>query len=215
MTMRIKDFYPDRSGWLVIMAMGLGLVSCSRSAEICYYQLSAMTRETTATAADISLNKVQPAVIGIGPVRLPEYLQRPQLVTRLDSNRLQLTDGHRWAEPLADNITRVIRENLTLLLENNRLHRYPWQRSLAVDRQLIIDIMHFEGDGDRSVQLVAVWQIKNGQGEVLLPPKRSSFQVPYPSLNYSGQTGALSETLSLFCREVAEELRLVDEQMTR
>lgn len=200
---------------MAILAMVLGLVSCSRSSEIYYYQLSAMSRDATGAGADISGNKVQPAVIGIGPVRLPEYLQRPQLVTRLDSNRLQLTDGHRWAEPLAENITRVIRENLILLLENNRLHSYPWHRSLAVERQLIIDIINFEGDGESSVQLVAVWQINNGQGEVVLPPKRSRFQVPYPSLNYSGRTEALSETLALFCREVAGELRLLDEQMNR
>ncbi len=201
-----KSSDPEKIVWFIILVIGLGIVGCSRSSEIAYYQLSTMNRETGDRAADTTANTVQSPVIGVGPVRLPEYLERPQIMTRFGANRLQHADGHRWAEPLADNMTWVLKENLALLLGNNRLESYPWPRSLTVDRQLIIDIIHFEGDGNKA-QLVAVWTIRNGQGELLSPSTRSIFQVPYSSLDYAGLTGALSETLSLFCREVAEGFR--------
>jgi hypothetical protein len=209
MTTRIKFWQPKKRGWFVILVTCLISWGCARSAEIIYYQLSAITQEQSTTVADTFENKNLLPVIGIGPVRFPQYLDRPQIVTRLDMNRLQLADSHRWAEPLNDNISWILKENLGLLLVNNRLYTYPWPQSVAIDRQLIIDIIHFEGDSHGTAQLVVVWTIKNGKGEVLQPARRSKFQGAYSSSNYSELTEALSEALALFCREAAEELQLL------
>ncbi len=54
--------------------------------------------------------------IGLGPVTLPEYLDRPQIVTRTDRNTVLLAEFDRWAEPLSGNVSRTLAENLTYLL---------------------------------------------------------------------------------------------------
>ncbi len=51
-------------------------------------------------------------IIGVGPVRIPEYLNRPQMVTRGKSNLLTFAQYDRWAEPLGESIERTIAENL-------------------------------------------------------------------------------------------------------
>ena len=65
--------------------------------------------------------------LGIGPVKLPGYLDREQLVTRVSQNRFQVSENDRWAEPLTENFIRVLMENLTALAPAARLVTYPWR----------------------------------------------------------------------------------------
>jgi uncharacterized lipoprotein YmbA len=54
--------------------------------------------------------------IGIGPVTLPKYLDRPQIVTFTSPYALNVVEFDRWAEPLESTFVRVLAENLALLL---------------------------------------------------------------------------------------------------
>ena len=53
---------------------------------------------------------------GIGPIKIPEYLNQPKIVTRKGPNELTLAEFDRWAERLKDNLTRVLAKNLSNLL---------------------------------------------------------------------------------------------------
>jgi len=55
--------------------------------------------------AAVAADAIGDATIGLGPIRLPELLDRPQIVIRTGSNRLQLAEDRRWAESLAENIS--------------------------------------------------------------------------------------------------------------
>ena len=46
--------------------------------------------------------------VAVGPVTVPPYLDRPQLVTRTSRVKLALADFDQWAGPLADTIARVL-----------------------------------------------------------------------------------------------------------
>ena len=177
------------------------LAGCARTAPVSYYQLSALdaARNTAATEAG-------KMVIGIGPVRLPEYLARPQIVTRQSANRLQLADNHRWAEPLGENIPRVLGENLSAQLGTDRILLYPWPSSRTTDYQLLVEVLHFENESGGAARLVALWSIKGKDGRIVLPERRSSHLVPATSQDQEGLVGALNEALGSFCREIAQEL---------
>ena len=58
--------------------------------------------------------------IGVGPVRLPGYLDQDQIVTRISQNRFTLSDANRWAEPLEDNMGHVLAQNCSMLLQTIR-----------------------------------------------------------------------------------------------
>jgi len=191
-----------RSGWLVLLGCALLLAGCARTASVSYYQLSALEAARPAPVAEAGK-----MVIGIGPVRLPEYLDRPQIVARQSATRLQLADSHRWAEPLGENILRVLGENLSALLGTERILLHPWPTSRATDYQLLVEVLHFENESDGAARLVALWSVKGKDGVIMLPERRSSLLVPAVSQNQDGQVGALNAALGSFCREIAQELR--------
>jgi hypothetical protein len=187
---------------LIFLAGTLLLAGCARTTPVSYYQLSALDTARTPPASA----EAGKMVLGIGPVRLPEYLDRPQLVTRLTPNRLQLADSHRWAEPLGENISRVMGENLSALLGTDRILLYPWPASRGTDYQLLVEVLHFENESDGAARLVALWSVKGKDGAIVLPEKRSGHSAPAASRDQEGRVAALNAALGSFCREIAQVL---------
>ena len=91
---------------LLTMASCCLLLSCGTTPSTRYYLLQA-----TATHSDNS----SAHSIGVGPIRIADYLSRPQIVSTHGTNRLSLSEFDRWGEPLDSGITRVMVENIALL----------------------------------------------------------------------------------------------------
>ena len=187
---------------LILLALALLISGCGRSSPVTYYQLSAIDADRPAAAT----GAIGDAVIGLGPVRLPELLDRPQIVIRTGSNRLQLADDRRWAESLAENISRVLKENLAARLDSERILYYPWSQAAAVDYQIVIEILRFEGEGYSRADLEAIWSIQGRKGKILLPPRRVKYQVTSATPDFEGLVQALSESLSQLCREIGRQV---------
>jgi uncharacterized lipoprotein YmbA len=81
--------------------------------------------------------------VGVGPVDLPAYLRRPQIVTRESENELSTSAAHRWAEDLQTNISRVIAGNLSLLIPTNRVSTFPWLDARELDYRVSVRIEQF------------------------------------------------------------------------
>jgi uncharacterized protein len=103
-----------------------------------------------------------PVSIGLGPVTLPGYLDRTQMVTRLGVNQIALAESDRWAEPLADNVVGTVRENLAALLPQSTYVAYPWYASDAPDFAVALDVRRFESDAAGAVVLEATWRLTRG-----------------------------------------------------
>jgi len=200
----MKDIFCERivGSLLAFLAGALLLTGCARTAPVSYYQLSALEAARNAPATEAGK-----MVLGIGPVRLAEYLDRPQIVTRLTPNRLQLADSHRWAEPLSENIPRVLGENLSALLGTERILLHPWPAFRVTDYQLLVEVLHFENESDGAARLVAFWSVKGRDGGIVLSERRSSYLVPARNQDQEGQVAALNAALGSLCREIAQELR--------
>ena len=59
----------------------------------------------------LTVKEVGPA-IGVGPIVIPGYLERPQLVTRDAKGELEIWSYHRWAESLDLGIAATLAEAL-------------------------------------------------------------------------------------------------------
>src|SRR5574342_626514 len=59
--------------------------------------------------------------LGIGPIKFPGYLDRQEIVVRSAQNRFDVSENDRWAEPLDENFTRVLAQNLSVLLRTDRI----------------------------------------------------------------------------------------------
>jgi uncharacterized lipoprotein YmbA len=66
--------------------------------------------------------------VGVGPIRIPSYLDRPQIVTRGAGYEMEVADFANWAEPLKDSFGRVLAENLADELGTNKVVMFPCLR---------------------------------------------------------------------------------------
>ena len=85
----------------VFLLLPLGLLGCGSDQPTRLYVLSA----TVPKSVTMSPNGV---AIGVGPITLPKYLDRPQMVTGVSGNELSQANLDQWGGDLNDNITRAL-----------------------------------------------------------------------------------------------------------
>jgi len=150
--------------------------------------------------------------LGVGPVRLPGYLNRDELVTRVSQNRFDVAQNDRWIEPLEDNFSRVLTQDLHALLKNERIVRYPWPNSRRITHQVEIEVLRFEPLPGQEVELAARWTIFDNGTKQPLASKSSVIKRPIKQASQEAAVDALSGTLADLSREIADAVRTVAQQ---
>jgi len=184
--------------WVLVVACGVSLFvasGCGSSKPARYYVLSSMDRPVAKAAGDGAGR-----TIGVGPVRLPSYLDRQQIVSRTSDNSVKLAQFDRWAEPLKDSVPRIITANLAALLPNDRVVLYPWHD--VPECKVSIDLQRFDGIVGGDAELDAEWSLSCGakaRTELRTPTR---IVLPVDGANYD----ALARTQSLLLRALSEAI---------
>lgn len=138
--------------------------------------------------------------IGLGPVKFPAYLARPEIVTRSSPNQVDLSEINRWAEPLEKNFVSVLGQDLMILL-GAHVTTFPWYRPTNLDYQMTVDITRFDTDLKGTAQIIGRWEIKDpnhgdvlNSGEINLSDTARSEETPAATL--SRALGDLSAQLA-------------------
>jgi hypothetical protein len=147
--------------------------------------------------------------IGVGPIKLPEHLDRPQIVTRTSSNQLKLAEFNRWAGSLQDDFSRILAENLSILLSTDRVSLYPWRRSVPIDYQVVVDVTRFDGVLGGDAWLIARWSVFGGRDKKVLSMKRSRISEPSRAQGYEAIVAAQSQALGQLSREIADAIKSI------
>jgi uncharacterized protein len=188
---------------LVTLAVStLVMNGCSTGPPTRLYVLTALSRAESMSPA----SGVRGMSIGVGPVELPQYVNRPQIVTGQQSSELQSAASAQWAEPLQDGFTRVLAENLSLLLATDRVAIFPW-KTFTPEYQVVVEVTHFLGQTGAEVSLVALWSILNKDGREALVSKKSSFRESTGSSEYEALAAAMSRTVAALSRDIATALQ--------
>ena len=185
---------------LLIFSGMLLLAACGTTPDVHYYLISAQPATTGADALPTG------TVIGLGPLSLPEYLVRSQMVTRTSASRLQYHNEHRWAEPLADNIGRVLRENLAGRLNLDQVIAWPWQRNRKVDYQVTLDITRLDADSTGNVNLEGRWSLHKNGGSAPIAARHIKLTVPAADSTHDAVAIAHGEPLARLASDIAEQL---------
>ncbi len=143
----------------VLLAGVLSLAGClsKESPPTRYYVLEAMP---ATTAPLVTPGAARPLAVDLATLRLPRYLDRPQIVTRVQAGRLELDEYHQWGDNLAKNIQRVLARNLSLLLASSDVTAFTRRPSGPLDARVDIEIAQFERGPDGRVQLSAQWWLR-------------------------------------------------------
>jgi uncharacterized lipoprotein YmbA len=150
--------------------------------------------------------------IEVGPVEIPDYLDRPHLVTRSGRNELLISDFHKWAGSLTDDISRVIVENLSVQLSTNNVYIYPWAQSPPVNYHVRIKVNRFEGTLGEQVVLKAYWSIYGESEGELLIKNSSHFHEETGERNYNAAVAAMSRAIEKLSREIADAVKSLSEK---
>ena len=141
--------------------------------------------------------------VGVGPIEIPEYLNRPQIVTRATRNKLDLSESHQWAEPLKDSVSRVIAVNLAQALDTNRVYILPRRQRTPLDYKVSIDVARFDGSVGGDAVLGVRWTLFGKDGKEMLLTKVSIITEPAESGQYDALVAAKSHTLEILSQEIA------------
>jgi uncharacterized protein len=169
------------------------------------WRLFALSPLPEAEQADASSPPQGPAqaAIGVGPIHLPGYLDQDQIVTRISENRLTLSENARWIEPLDGNIARVLVENLSQLLQSDRVTVHPWPGRERPIYQLEIDVLSFETDTAGTAHLAARWLLRDVALGQTLAEKEVRLTASAAATPIEQPVASLSQALGELSREVA------------
>jgi len=112
-------------GLAALCLLAAALAGCGETRPYTFYTLSAVAEEQGSTDRGRSSG----LAVGVGPITLPKYLDRPQVVTRPTANRLNLAEFHRWGEPLNQMLSRTVSENLAANLGTDAVFELPRRRT--------------------------------------------------------------------------------------
>lgn len=194
----------------LLLGFALGSGGCvGRSLPARFYVLTGASR-TTATAP---AEPVKGPVLGVGPVTLPRYLERTNIVTRRGA-QMDVAEFDRWGEPLSEGVPRVIAAHLAALVQTERIVVFPWSSDRTIEQQVVIDVTRFDGTVGGEVLLEARWRV--------LGPDRQDLVLRYSTVReatgepgYLGLVDAMSRSLAVLSEEIARSVKELKARQAR
>lgn len=156
--------------------------------------------------ADVASSSLDGVALGVGPISLPRYLDRDEIVTRVGANQLEMSRRSLWAEPIGGNFRDVLIQNLEARLPGLSATAFPWRRSRAPDYAVALDVARFEATSDGQAVLSARWRISDVASGDVLARRESFLTEPIPSAGTKGAVAALGRTLAELSDEIAQQL---------
>ena len=202
--MKVFLFRPKH---VAIMICWLALAGClgGPSAPTNFYMLSPLSASQTRTPPVTAEARIR---IGLATVVVPEYLNRNEIVVNLDNTVYRLAEFNQWAEPMSNNLTRVLAENLANLLRADSISVFlSSDSSIPTDYRLEVDVLRLDGNlGDQAALLVQ-WALLAAEEDDLILMRRSEYQEPAADNTYKGLVLAQSRTVEKLSRDMAAAVK--------
>jgi uncharacterized protein len=185
---------------VAILAAGCGSTPPSR-----FYTLSAAAPPATASS-DLS--------VAVGPIVVPAAVDRPQIVVAMSANEVWLDEFNRWASPLANNIARVVAENLVSMLGTPRVTLWPQTLSPGVDYRAAVEVQRFDSAPGMAATVEAVWTVsrtRDGASQT----GRTSARETAGDKSYDTLAAAHSRAIARLSQDIADAVRALDRSPSR
>lgn len=177
------------------------VAACGTSPKVRYFSLSPMD---TAYRQDPDGS----VLLGLGPLRIPEYLNRSQIVTRGVGAELKVDEFNRWAEPLPEAMHRIVSSNVDKMLDDVVVIAFPYESFIraGVNYRMVGELSRFDADSSGRVVLEVQWGIRQTSGGVVVHTQRSRYEATASPPDDPGAIArAMNNALEQFSRDVAEQ----------
>jgi len=184
---------------LLAIIIPLLLLGCSSSPKTHYYTLNSLPIPDTRSAA------TGPAIL-IGPITLPDLVDRPQLVLRSGDNQVEISDTHRWAQSLKSEVARTLAANLALEADAPRVYLLGQTLSDEADLRIAVDILRFESAPASHATIEAQWSVRR-KGTSKPITARGIVREAVEGNTHADLVAAHSRAIAKLSREIAATLR--------
>jgi hypothetical protein len=150
--------------------------------------------------------------IGLGPIVFPAYLKRPEVVTRVAQDRVELSKIDRWAAPLDESFARVLSDDLASQLSISQVLIYPWWNTVKIDYQVQVEVDRFNSVSGTEVEISARWSISEGKSGKLLYSATTNLREPFEQRSTEASVEGLSKTVDGLASQIAQEIRALHER---
>ena len=188
----------------VVVVAPLLLAGCGTSPHSKYYVLNAVKAQDVSGKVTSDPHAV---ALAVGPVTIPDYLDRPQIVTHLAPNELAINEYDRWSGSLREDVERVLIENLSGLLASERVLVVSWQRRTTGGYRVGIEVNRFEAVSSGSVILKAVWGVASHDASKVFVTQAFSINQPLSGKDYSAVVAGMSQALGALSQEIATSVK--------
>ncbi len=192
---------------LIVCGLPAALAGCfGTSPPSRFYTLTPLENRSASVSTGLD------SAVMVGPVTMPEYLDRRQIVTRSGQNQIVLAEFDRWGGPLEEDITRVLVATIAGRLESKRIAVVPWKSSRLHDVQTVcripVTIARFDGTLGKKVVLNATWGVfaKGAKGEESFVATESTVTEEIKGKSYEALVAAMSNAVERLGKEMADSV---------
>ena len=190
---------------ILMSAVLLGGCSTQPSQKTLFYRLDLPVASAQQTTEPTKTVSAQP-LIGIGPVTLANYLDRPQIIRRLSPYQLELDDFHHWAGKLQDNITLVLVDALQSNLGADKVVGYPWHRAVKPAYELSLNVDRLDAQQEQLLLQVR-WTLIDGREGRLIDLHQANITEPVQGSGAEAQVAAASRAVKRLAEQLTARLR--------
>lgn len=191
--------------WILLSVFGLMLAGCAGSSQpATFYMLRCLDSYPAAISTTAGEQRLS---VLVGPITLPGYLDRTQIIMVAGKNEMAVDEFNRWAESLQESFYRVLREDLSSLLNTPEVYGHDRSVSISADYQVVIDVTRFDSVQGEEALLTAFWTVSGKDGSAPSIRRKSTFRFPVSASGLPGIIDAQNQTLNAFSREIASAIQ--------
>lgn len=191
----ITNVFSNIKQALCLAACLVLFAGCAAQPPTYYYDL---TPQTQALEKPID----REITLGVGPVTLPQLLDRPGVVTRHHESGVKVANYHIWAGELESTFARVLAESLAIRLQQDTIWASPWDNRFRPEYQVRIFVNQYSGELKGEVVLSLTWTLLEDYGNRVVSTHRYRATANSEG-GYLGYVSTLNQLLAGFAEEVS------------
>ena len=187
--------------FMYIVSLLWFLTACGSSSKTYFYVLN--TKQVSENLVGNDIEKVR---IGVWRVKLPELIDRSEIINRTDLYNIELADFHQWAGGLSNNITQLIADELSRQLQSDQIVISPWASYHENNYQVKISINRFDGRlGGESV-LRGAWSLLNAEGNKEIVREAFNYRALASVKSYSDMVKSQSKLIVQLADQISKSI---------
>lgn len=191
-----RVYRSPRFPWLAVVLL---LGACATTPTASFFALDAGEVAPRGTALT--------RVLALGPIDLPEYLDRPQIVSRAGGNRLIVDEFNRWGGRLDQEIGRELTRWLGQRLGTRQVYAYPSRIAARIDYRVALEVRRFDGVLGGDVELDVTWAIIDESTAAVARTGHSAYRLTAASPGYDVYADVLGRLLARLGEDIATALQ--------